>query len=68
MSVPPHLIGQLYEGWVSAGRPRCTHERYDRVQDMGAPPEEYVCMRCGLAWDIGDSVPPPRGGDDNTPV
>lgn len=61
MGVPPHKIEDIYDSWVRRGKPVCHHPHRDKVQDMGAPPEEYVCTACGVTWDIGDDPPEPSG-------
>jgi hypothetical protein len=63
MGTPPHLVERIYDRWVAQGSPLCTHTHRDTVQDMGVPPEENVCKRCGIRWDRGDALPEPCGND-----
>jgi hypothetical protein len=60
MGLPPHRISGIVDRWIAAGRPYCDHPHRDTVQDMGVPPEEYVCLVCGWTWDMGDE-PEPHG-------
>lgn len=59
--VAPHRLADIYDAWVAEGKPWCEHRNHSRVQDMGSPPEEIACTTCGMTWDIGKDVPPPRG-------
>lgn len=60
--VRPEQIGVIYERWVADGEPYCEHASRATVQDMGCPPEDYCCLRCGETWSMGRyPVPPPRG-------
>ncbi len=54
-------VDEIYDRWVADGMPFCTHERRDKIQDMGVPPEDYACVKCGITWDMGDDPPEPRG-------
>lgn len=60
--VRPDQVRDIYERWVAAGEPYCTHERRATIQDMGCPPEDYCCLTCGEMWPMGGHpIPPPTG-------
>jgi hypothetical protein len=61
VSVRPEEVGEYRARWVASGEPYCDHSSVVTVQDMGCPPEELCCVKCGLSWDKGAEVPEPVG-------
>jgi hypothetical protein len=56
-------VAKIREAWAQKGKPRCTHESYDKEYHLGSDTGDYACMNCGISWPRSADKPPPEPRD-----
>lgn len=58
-------VGQIRQAWERDGKPRCTHESFDKEYYLGSDTGDYACKTCGITWPRGHDKPPPEPREES---